>query len=332
VWFTPIFPVSGWMKGALFIFFLLSGHIISNILMPAKTNWFMSLVDDRKRGVFTANKEIVSLLSGMVFSYVMGALYDYFEISGQTTAAMITGGAAISGLMILHTLTLIFSEEKPVEKTEKTSIRSFFADRNQTKIIFLVIGINILWAVAHYVSTPFYGTYQVKELGFSMTFVSVLGILYAVFRSVFSRFLGRFADKHSFASMLNICFSLVAVAFLVNTFTVPENGKILFTVYYVLYAVSMGGLNSAAINLIYDYVAPEQRTVALAFSQSLSGIVGFLTTFLAGFFVDWIQSSGGLFGLRIYAQQAVSFLSFLLVLFSLLYVNTVVRKLPKRKE
>jgi len=159
VWFTPLFPVSGWMKGALFIFFLLSGHIISNILMPSKTNWFMSLVDDRKRGVFTANKEIVSLLSGMVFSYVMGALYDYFEASGQTTAAMITGGAAIGGLMILHTLTLIFSEEKPVEKTAKTSLRAFFADRKQTKTIFLVIGTNVLWAVAHYVSTPFYGTY-----------------------------------------------------------------------------------------------------------------------------------------------------------------------------
>lgn len=331
VWLTPLFPLSGTGKTVLFIGFLLIGHVLCNVITPSKVNWLMSLVDDRKRGVFTANKEIVSLISGMIFSYVMGALYDFFEAKGETVPALIIGGITIFGLMILHTVTLLLSDEKPTPKSEKTSLRTLFSDRRQVKSIFLVIGVNVLWAVAHYITTPFYGTYQVKELGFSMTFVSVLGILYAVARSAVSRLLGKFADRHSFASMLNICFVVVAVAFGVNVFTVPENGKVFFTIYYVLFAVAMAGINSSAINLIYDYVEPQKRTVALAFSQSISGIVGFLATYFAGFLVEWIQENGlVVFGRNIYAQQVMSLLGVVCVLIALLYTNLAVRKLPKK--
>lgn len=133
--------------------------------------------------------------------------------------------------------------------------------------------------------------------------------------------------------MLNVCYILVGAAFLINSFAAPGFGRIFFIVYYVLYAISMAGLNSAMINLIYDYVNPEHRTLALAFSSGICGVLGFLSTFLAGFLVDWIQASEkGFLGLGIYAQQVVSFLSFLLVIGCFLYVNLVVRKLPKRGE
>jgi len=333
VWLTPVFPFSGTGKAALFIVFLLVGHLLSNVLGPSKTNWFMSLVEDGKRGVFTANKEIVSLISGMVFSYLMGSLYDHFEATGETVLAFVCGGATLFCLMLLHTVTLLLSDEKPVEKRDRISLRALFADKKQTKTIFLVIGVNVLWAVSHYITTPFYGTYQVKELGFSMTFVSVLGILYAVVRASVSRLMGRFADRHSFASMLNICFTVVSVAFLVNTFTVPENGKIFYSAYYALYAIGMAGINSATVNLIYDYVAPENRTVALALSQSISGVSGFLATYLAGFPVEWIQENGlVLFGRNVYAQQVLSACGVVGVVLTLLYTNLVVRKMKRYRE
>ena len=334
VWFTPLFSLSATAKSVLFIGFLLLGHVINNLVNPAKINWFMSLVDDKKRGVFTANKEIISLLSGFVFTFVLAAVYDRLEAAGKTDTAMILGGVALTVLMILHTATLLLSDEKPVEQKKKESLKALFSDRKQMKVLFAVVGVNVLWNIAHYISTPFYGSYQVNELGFSMTFImTVLGLLYAVVRAAFSRFFGKFADRYSFVSMLNICFIVAAVSFLVNTFTVPENGKILFTAHYILYAVAMAGINSAAINLIYDYVEEEKRTVALAFSQSLSGIVGFVTATLGGLLVSWIQSEGlCLFGRSLYAQQVMSFLGFAGVLLTLLYLNLVMRKMPKRKK
>ena len=136
VWLTPLFPLSGTGKTVLFIGFLLIGHVLCNVITPSKVNWLMSLVDDRKRGVFTANKEIVSLISGMIFSYVMGALYDFFEAKGETVSALIIGGITIFGLMILHTVTLLLSDEKPTPKSEKPPCEPCFPTVDRSSLFF----------------------------------------------------------------------------------------------------------------------------------------------------------------------------------------------------
>ena len=65
----PVFPVSSKTKTVLFVISIFSAYLIYNFAHPKKINWLMSLVDDHHRGRFTANKEILSLLAGMTFSY-----------------------------------------------------------------------------------------------------------------------------------------------------------------------------------------------------------------------------------------------------------------------
>ena len=191
-----------------------------------------------------------------------------------------------------------------------------------------MILVSVLWNVVNYVSTPFYGSYQINELGFSMTFVSVLSAAYAIVRTVFSKPMGKFADKYSFAKMLNICFIVMLVGFAVNVFTVPENGKALYTVYYMLNAIAMAGINSAAINLIYDYVEKEKRTGALALNSTVSGFAGFFATLAVSPLVTYIQKNGNtFFGLNVYAQQVVSVVAAILLSILLVYLNTVVRRI-----
>ena len=145
--------------------------------------------------------------------------------------------------------------------------------------------------------------------------------------------MGRFADKYSFAKMLNICFIIMLVGFGINMFTVPENGKIFYTVYYMLYAIAMAGINSAAINLIYDYVDKEKRVGALALKSTLAGFSGFFTTLLVSPLVTYIQNNGNTFlGLHVYAQQVVSAIAALLLIVLIVYLNLVVGKLQTGKK
>lgn len=72
IYVVPLVPLTQLQKTVLFVIFLLLGHIINNVVYSPKTNWFMSLVDDRQRGRFTASKEMVSLIGGMLFSFLMG--------------------------------------------------------------------------------------------------------------------------------------------------------------------------------------------------------------------------------------------------------------------
>ncbi|MDY6023636.1 MAG: MFS transporter [Candidatus Borkfalkiaceae bacterium] len=328
IYFIPIIHLTQEAKTILFIAFLLTGHILNNVVNSPKINWFMSLVEDKKRGRFTANKEMVSLIGGMIFSFITGSVIDKMEGAGDVNGAFIVCGVSIFVLMLLHSLTLIFSKEKPVEESEKVSVKLLLKELITDKNLFKVILLSVLWNVVNYASTPFYGSYQIKELGFSMTFVSILSAAYAIVRTIFSRPMGKFADKYSFARMLNICFGIALAGFVVNVFTVPENGKVFYTIYYMLYAISMAGINSATINLIFDYVEKGKRTGALALKSTVCGFAGFLTTLIVSPLVGYVQQNNNeLFGLPVYAQQVTSLISAVTLVVLIIYLNTVIRRI-----
>jgi predicted MFS family arabinose efflux permease len=330
VYLTPFFPLSATGKIVLFVIFLLLGHIVNSIVNSPKQTWYMSLVDDEKRGDFTATKEIVSLIGGMTFTFIIGLVIDNFEEAGNLNGAFIFCGIAIFVLTLLHTSTLLFSKEKPVLDNKKTplsqSVKGIFKNKNLWKIIVIMC----LWEISLYGIISFFGTYQIKELGFSMTFVSILSIIYSIVRALASKPLGRFADRRSFRTMLTVCYLIHAVGFLFAVFTVPSNGKIFFTIYYALHAIAMGGANSATINLVYDYVGKEERMGAFALSKSVAGLVGFLSTLGFSRLVEYIQNNGNTFlGIPVYAQQVLSVIGIIVLTLAIVYLNTAVKKMKK---
>ena len=211
-------------------------------------------------------------------------------------------------------------------KKEKILVRDLVINKNLLKIL----PVTAAWSLIHSTLTPFLGTYQNKELGFSMLFISAVSAIACLLRAVFSRPMGRFADRYSFSSMLILCFSVQALALAINTFTVPANGHVFFFIYAALNYISMAGINSALINLVYDYVPGRMRTAALAFQSILNGLVGFSTTLIASRLVAYIQGSGNRFlGLNVYAQQVLSAISFAVCLLTILYLCFVVRRIRR---
>ncbi len=325
----PLMGGSQNMKTALFIVVILLAYFFYNIAHPKKIDWFMSLVDYEKRGVFTAKKEMVSLISGMAFSFIMGAVADHYKEIGEIRTAFVICAIVIFVLMLLHTLTMLFTIEKPTEKTEtqkKRQLLSVLKDKN----ILCITMVFILWHIASYCAIPYYGTYQIGELGFSQGFVAVLSVVYAVARIAFSFVWGRYADRSSFAKMLRLCFAVAALGFLINVFCVPENGKIVYTLYYICNAIAMGGINSALINLCYDYVEEEKRADALAISLAIAGVFGFLATLAVSPLVTYIQNNGNtIFGIHVYAQQVLSVVALIMTVLTILYVSIFLVKLKK---
>lgn len=328
VYLTPVLPMSSAAKNALFLLCFCGAIILSNLIVPPKVNWLMGLIDDRARGIFTARKEIVSLLGGMVFTYLVGSAVDMLEAAGQHRLTFILGGAGIFTLMLMHTISLIPVREKAAETASGGgSVRQLLKNR----MYVLIVPVLLLWNIASCCATPFYGAYQIKELGFSMTFISLLSIAYSLVRVAASTMLGRYADRTSFSRMVLLCFCIAAAGFFVNIFTVPENGRIFYTVYYCLYAISMAGINSALTNLVYDCVHGDSRRSALAISSALGGICGFSATCLMSPVVARIQNSGNrLWGMNLYPAQFVSAIAFSIAAVLILYLRFIV--IPKEKQ
>lgn len=330
IYLIPVIRISYTMRILLFVVFLLGGNILSGIVQAPKTNWHMSLIDDKQRGNFTATMEIVSLVGGMIFTYVMGAVIDAKEAAGDINGAFVVIGITIFCLMLLQSATLIFCREKETPR-RKVSVRGELAGMLRDKSLFCVIAVSFFWNIACYATVPFYGTYKIKELGFSMTFIAVITAVQSIVRAVASHPIGRYADRHGFARMLMIVFSIEAAALLSIAFSGPGNGQIMFLIYSVLHGIAMGGIESGEkTNLIYDYVDSDHRTMALALNNGIAGITGFLTTLLVTIPVKAIQQNGNtLFGIPVYAQQITSAFSFLVVIGILFYLFFVVRRLDK---
>lgn len=333
LYFIPLFDISKTVKSVLFVAMILSAYVVKNVINSPKSNWHISLVDDHSRGSFTANTEIVSLISGIVFSYFMGALIDKFEAENNMRGAFVAGGITLFIIMVLFSATIIFTKEKPTEEAETAEKRSVLDEMKSVlsnKKLFKVVLLLIMWAVVSHIVSPFMGTYQTKELGFTTTFASVIAIVGSLTRALCSRPIGKFADKFSFAKMLIICYSAEILAFGVAIFIMPSNGGVLYFIYAMLGAVGMAGINSAGTNLIFDYVDERHRVSALAVSQTLSGFAGFFTTLFVSPLVSYIQNNGNkIFGVSLYAQQALAVITFVGMCGTMVYLLTVVARMKK---
>lgn len=315
----------------LFIACLFFALFIYNVAHPKKIDWLMSMVEESRRGIFTANKEIISLVTGILFNLAMGAAMDYFKLKGETKTALILGAVTLFCLSILHVTTLFLTMDKQTPKNEKTksSLKdniSFLGNKNTLKLVVIFI----FYYVTNYSTHSFYGTYQIKELGFSLTTVSVITIVASIVRILVSRFWGSYADKNSFAKMLCLCLGVTAIAHLFAAFATPSNGIIMFSLYTVFYYIGQGGIGSGLINICFDYMPYSQRADFMAFAQALAGLAGFLTTLAISPLVTYIQNNGNKFlGINIYAQQITSIIAVLLGIASVIYIIYVI--LPMKR-
>ncbi|MBO5224247.1 MAG: MFS transporter [Clostridia bacterium] len=290
VFFVPLFSFPFEVRVSAFILSLGPAYIIHNYINAPKIAWCMSHVNDSVRGKFTANKEIVSLLGGMAFSFSLGALIDFLEAGKMIEIAFTIIGGLIVLICIGHTISLIFVDEKANINEDKPKVSLISLLKN--KQLMKVIPIFIVWDIAHYVTISFAAAYQNNTLGFTplaMTLISVGGSLV---RILFSRPLGKFADKYSFIKMLTVCFISHTLGFITIIFTVPIIGYPAYILYSVFSQIGNVGIASSQINLIYDYVQPHERSGAFAFSRMFSGFAGFFATLAVSPLYDLIGDSG----------------------------------------
>ena len=206
MYFLPVLPISRAWQTTILVVSLLAAQILHNAINSPKINWYMSLVDEHKRGRFTANKEIVSLLGGMVFSFGLGQVMASFEESGHLNIGFIVCGVGVLFITGLHTMTLVLSKEKPSGECKKFDVKEvlrIFKDKSILKIV----GVFVLWNIASNITGSFMGAYQVNDLGFDTGFASLIIIIGSFARAVVSRPMGKLLIN--FPSVKCFTFALV---------------------------------------------------------------------------------------------------------------------------
>lgn len=322
IYIIPLLNINKTPKAFIFIATIIVAYLIYYIAHPKKINWFMSLVDDNKRGNFTAKKEIFSLITGIIFSFSLGAVSDYFKEKGQINTYFVISAIVIFLIMLSHTLTMLFTPEESSNVVQKKKLLANIKEVLGNKKLLILIGAFVIYHIANGFTIPFYGTYAINELGLSLTAITVITIAQSLSRISVSGFLGKYADKKSFADMIQICLISLAASYICIVFSGNGFGKIMYFMYHVFYGIAAAGINSSLMNMVFDYVSVDKRADSYAISQAVSGVFGFLSTLLGGVLVSYIQRSGNtLFGISVYAQQVTSLIGAVFVLITILYVR-----------
>ena len=328
-------------KAIIFVVLLFAGHILNNAVNPSMIAMYMDAVPDSSRGSYTAVKEMISLVGGVAVSLGLGWIADTYcvtNIAGvkePTAQYYVICCIAVFIMMAIHTASLLMAYEKPVEQ-KKVSLgrvlKHMFTDKDLLKVI--VVG--ILWNVASGISISFFASYLRVELAFSMFMISLISNVGIVCRIIASPIMGRLADKKSFAFSMTLSFLLVGIGFLGNIFVTPGPMRWLYLIYACMQGFAMGGINSGVINLIYDYVEPEDRAAAMGIKNAIGGIIGFFATFLSSLLLAKIQSLPGktieILGTPMYAQQVLSAFSLIVTVGLIVYMRVVIAPMKRSKR
>ncbi len=300
-----------------------SKYIVSSILFK----WANSYVDPHKRGSFSAVKEMISLVCGMIFTLVIGVIVDNYEAARNMRGGFVFIIMLLIVLNVFNFISLMSIKNAPLsDKTDKIPLKDVLENTIGNKNYRSVIILLTMWSVASCMTTSFMGTFKTNDLLMSLGLIQLVNVAANGMRLICSVPFGRYSDKRSYAKGIERALVIAAIAFAINMFTTKKLWWLII-IYTVLYNASIAGTNANKFNITYSYVKSEYLVQAMAIQNSISGISGFLATLVGSVILSNIQRNGNtLFGIRVYGQQVLSAISLIIVICAIIYDRKVVEK------
>ena len=147
----PFLPLPASLEGLrkpLVVICILVAYFGNYMVSTVIFRWGNSYVDPKKRASYTAGKEIISLISGMVVSLGIGYAMDAFKAADNLEGGFIFAAAGILVFCIsdLVMLLLIKNDIKPkAKKGEGTSLVDVFKNTLCNKNFLSVVALQVLW-------------------------------------------------------------------------------------------------------------------------------------------------------------------------------------------
>jgi len=336
LYLLPFLPIPGNLRLIVFAGLYVLASLMSNLITPAKFNWLMYFVKRENHGIFTAHKEMVSLITGLIYNYLMSLAVDHFDAIGKPKVGLLLCAVVIVVMMIFHIITLVIAKDAPevlkeIKKTESlaASFKSNFSNPNFIKLFILCCG----WVFCSYVASPYYSVFMLQEVGSTVTYISVVGIVTSLIRFCASPIMGKYCDKQGYAKGLTVGLFLEAAAIGLMTFWNPENGKVLYMIHSIILCVAMTSLSGGMSVIFLQYIPDKDKVGGLGIYSSISGMLGFVGSLVGGWILGKIQAGGNqIFGFSVYAQQVLSFLAFFGFTALAVYTWLVVQKMKRVDE
>ncbi|MBP3361916.1 MAG: MFS transporter [Clostridia bacterium] len=333
VYMIPFMSISTALKSGLVVISLVLAYFLKALVSGIAFKWANMFVDPEKRASFSAVKEIVSLAAVVVFTFTAGVMIDKYAEIGELEKGFLFVSIGILIFTVFNFLSLIIIKNKKIDEEDESEsfidiVKNVFGNNKFRSVIYLTAFYNI----ARYTSLGFLGIYKTKDLAMTVTAIQVINTVGIILRIFVSKPFGVYSDKKSFAEGFRLACILEGAACLIMAFTIPKTWW-LYIAYSAVFNISCAGSEMNAYNIVYNYIDKKYFVAALAIKNSIGGVCGLLISIVAGKLLSVVQADGNtVFGIQIYGQQLLSFVSFVMFMLTAFYIKKVFSKYELMKQ
>ena len=328
MYFVPFLPIGATEKKLLVVVLILLAYIFKYLIISICFKWANSYVAPTKRATYSAIKEMISLVSGIAFTMIMGYIIDRYESLGNLNGGFLFIAISMLVINICNFVCLLMIKKESKEEHDADNkpwgdvLKNTVGNRNFRSIVIFTM----VFQFAIYFSVGFLGVFKTKDLALSVFAVQVINMISNGCRVLISIPFGRFSDKYSFAKGFELALAICFVGYICLMFTTAQTW-FLIVAYSILYNVSVAGTNQNSYNIVYSYVQRDYITQAMAIKNCIGGAAGFVASLLGGKLLSYIQGNGNmLFGIPVLGQQVLAVISAVFLIVSLLIMHFVIGK------
>jgi len=328
IYFIPFLPFGKEVKTILVMMAIIVAYTSNHLILSICFKWANSYVEPTKRASFSATKEMVSLISGIIFTTSIGFIIDKFESIGNLNGGFLFIGITMLIINICNfvCLMMIKKEEKDTTSCSKVLLKDVLNATLRNKSFTNLIIMSVLWECTRYFSIGFMGIFKTKDLLLSVFVVQIINTVANILRIIVSKPFGRYSDRTSFAKGFELAVTIAMMSFFVSIFITPSTWYLII-IQTILHHVSLAGTNMNSYNIVYSYVDQSYFTQAMSIKNCISVIFGFGASILGGRILNFVQANGNSFlGIHLYGQQLLSAISFVFAVILLIYMKLVIEK------
>ncbi len=328
LYFIPFLTPHKTLRTVLVTLSVFGAYVGKYFIYSICFKWANSYVDPTRRARFSANKEMISLFTGMFFTMAVGYIIDKFEALGNIEGGFLFLGIGILILNICNftCLAMIKRDKEEDRIGDRQPLKVVAKNTLGNKNFRSVIIVGVLTSVASHFTTGFLGVFKTKDLMMSILMVQIVNIIANFARILVSKPIAKYSDKFSYARGMELGFILCATSFIMIMFTTKTTWYFII-IYQILHNCSVAGTNQNSYNIAYSYVDSKYITQAMAIKNCISGICGFISTIAGAKILSVIQANGNMFfGIPVYAQQVLAGITVVIYIIAIIYSRKVVGK------
>jgi MFS family permease len=275
------------------LIFLLFFHYSFGAIAGATWNsWMKDLVPEKQLGSYFSHRGRLTQILNITLTLLTALILDYVKVHYPDMEipvySLMFAVGTILGMVGIYALSKVPEPKTHViNENLFTLLKLPLQNINFRKLLLF----NSAWAFALNIATPFFTVYMMKTMGLSISYIIGLGLLGQLSGIFFIKLWGRYSDRYSNKTIINICAPVYILCIIGWVYTaVPDNKQaqlILLALISLFSGITSSGINLALNNIGIKLAPATEAIVYLTSKNIIVNSISAITTVTSGLLADF---------------------------------------------